>query len=564
MAEQVDLVGELSRGGTVVLGPRQVLSLTDVFGPPPAPPVLLDEAPPVVRDGAPPVLLDEAPPVVRDEAPPVVRPSVPRRLVTKRGAWIIGIGVIAVLARLISLRTANDLFIDEITYTNIAINIAHGHGVTLYGQPFELHPPAGFGLFALVILVFGLHGGTESVIFSLRTVDVVLGSATCVVTYLLVERASNRWVAAIAALLMAIDPLVITYDSRVMLEAPAQLATVTAMLLLVVAIRTPVTSASRWRWLLAAGMAAAVVFCTKETFGLVLGLALVLLVLTGWCVNRREAVFVLGVALIGYAGSVVTMGLSYGFGVWWRDQIGGASRLVGTSQITGFNSPHVHVSIVSRFLADLPTFAMSYLILGFGIVAALGLLVRLKPWKASPAPRETSALVTALVAIWTVSATAYLVYATLIGTIEEQMYYILLLPSAISLCLWFAGRPEPRSRQWQRIGVALVTLALLFEAVVWVTVHSHQDDEYRQMLAWEAVHVPPTAVVSATEDLSQFLLSRGIIGQWNTIPELKSHHVDFVVFNLSLVDQGYGLADPSFERTVQREGRLVFEANGAT
>jgi 4-amino-4-deoxy-L-arabinose transferase-like glycosyltransferase len=431
-----------------------------------------------------------------------------------------------------------------------------------------------------VILVIGLHGGTEAVILSLRNVDVVLGAATCVLTYLLVERAANRWVAVIAALLVAIDPLVITYDSRVMLEGPAQLATVTAFLMLAVAVHAPVASSSRLRWLFAAGMASALVFCTKDTFGLVLGLTLAILLLTGWFVSRREALFVLGVGLIGYGISVVTMGLSYGFGVWWRDQIGGASRLVGTSQITGFNSPQVHVSIVSRFLADLPTFAVSYLILGFGIVAALGLLIRLKPWKPSPTPRETWSLVTVLVAIWTVSAAAYLVYATLIGTIEEQMYYILLLPSALSLCLWFASRPEPRShqlhrsrprqrhrsrpRQWQRIGVALVTLALLFDAVVWVSVHSHQDDEYRQMLAWEAVHVPPTAVVSATEDLSQFLLRRGIIGQWNTISELKSHHVDFVVVNLSLVDQGYGLADTSFERTLQREGHLVFEANGAT
>ena len=58
--------------------------------------------------------------------------------------------------------------------------------------------------------------------------------------------------------------------------------------------------------------------------------------------------------------------------------------------------------------------------------------------------------------------------------------------------------------------------------------------------------------------------SRGIIGQWNTVPELKAHHVDYVIVNMSLVDQGYGLADPSFDTCLQRQGRLVFEANGAT
>ena len=532
---------ELGPSGTALLPPREVPSLPDATWPPVQP-----------RRSVP------------RGARPRTRPPAGRRFLDHRVVVIAGIGAVAVLARLIALKTSNDLFIDEITYSNIAINIAHGHGVTLYGQPFELHPPAGFGLFALVIKVFGLHGGTESVIFSLRNVDVVLGSVTCVLTFLLVDRAASRRVAVIAALLMAIDPLAITYDSRVMLEAPAQLATITTFLLLAAAASARVASPTRWRWLVAAGVAAAVVFCTKETFGLVVGLALVLMVLTGWVVSRREAVVVLGVAVVGYGISVVTMGLSYGFGVWWQDQIGGASRLVGTKQITGFNSPQVHVTIVSRFLADLPTFAVSYLILGFGIWAALGLLIRLKPWRPRFAPMELQAQVTVLVALWTVSASAYLVYATLIGTIEEQMYYILLLPSAISLCLWFAAGFGPRPRQWRKIGVVLVALALLFDAAVWANVHSRQDDEYRQMLAWEAVHVPPTAVVSATEDLSQFLLSRGVIGQWNSVPELKAHHVDYVIVNMSLVNQGYGLAGPAFEAALAHQGHLVYEANGPT
>ena len=214
---------------------------------------------------------------------------------------------------------------------------------------------------------------------------------------------------------------------------------------------------------------------------------------------------------------------------------------------------------------------MSYLILGFGMLAALALLIRLKPWKPASAAARAGQPLLILIAIWTLSAAAYLIYATLIGTIEEQMYYILLLPSAISLCIWFGCRPgpwprhvsDPRSRQWKKIGIVLVTLGLVFDSVAWVTVHSRQDDEYRQMLAWEATHVPPTAVVAATEDVSQFLLSRGIIGQWNTVSELRAHHVDYVIVNMSLVDQGYGLADSSFVRRLQQRGKLVYEANGA-
>src|ERR1700677_5159698 len=189
------------------------------------------------------------------------------RIFSAEAFWAIAIVVIALLARLTALTTSNDIFIDEITYTNIARNIAHGHGVTLYGQPFALHPPAALGLFALAILAFGIHGGTESVIFSLRHVDVVLGAGICMLTFLLVERAASRAVAVAVAALIAIDPLVITYDSRVIITAPAKFAGVSAFLFLARA--TGAIVSSRWRCLIAAGAAAAVVLCTKETFGLV-------------------------------------------------------------------------------------------------------------------------------------------------------------------------------------------------------------------------------------------------------------------------------------------------------
>ena len=261
--------------------------------------------------------------------------SMSASIVASRATWIVVIGVLAVLARVIALKTANDLFIDEITYTNISNNVAHGHGVVLYGQPFALHPPAVFGLFALAILVCGLHGTTESILFALRNLDVVIGATTCVLTFLLVDRVANRKLAVVAALIIAVDPLVTTYDSRVMLEAPTQLATVSAFLFLAVAVSKPV-GASRLRWLFSAGMSSAVVFCMKETFGLVVGIALIALVITGWVIRRREAAMVLGVGLVGYGICVVIMGLSYGFGIWWQNQSAGVSRLVGKTQLTGF------------------------------------------------------------------------------------------------------------------------------------------------------------------------------------------------------------------------------------
>ena len=185
--------------------------------------------------------------------------------------------------------------------------------------------------------------------------------------------------------------------------------------------------------------------------------------------------------------------------------------------------------------------------------------------RSRPAPGDSRVQATVLVTIWAVSAAAYLVYATLFGTIEEQMYYILLLPSAISLCLWFADEPWaaiPALAEDRRRPASL----WLCSSTPWHGSMSTRARTTSTVRCWPGRRStslrprwcpPPTG-------LSQFLLPRGDIGQWSTVPELKAHHVDYVVVNLSLVDQGYGLADPSFERVLQRQGRLVFEANGPT
>ncbi len=485
------------------------------------------------------------------------------RLVTSRLVVITAVALFALTLRLISLSSAYDLFIDEITYTNVALSLAHGHGLLLYGQPFLLHPPAALALYALIIRAFDLHGGTEAVLFELRPFVAVLGSATCVLSYLLVERAATRRLAIVVAAMLALDPLVISFDSRVMLEAPAQLATVSAFFLVAVADRRPPGSLTRWSWLTAAGLMAATGLCTKETFGLVIMGTLGLMAATGWVVARREALFVIALALIGYALCVVAQGVSIGFAAWWQAKDGGVLRLVGLRQVTGFNSADTHVSFVSRVLADATTYGVSYLVLVAGCLAGLGMLWSLRPWARRTHERSGKNRTRVLISLWTVSAAAYLVYATVFGTIEEQMYYILLLPALMSVCLFVGGITWNRN-VLRKLGVAVLCAALLVDIWVWLGVHRGSDDEYRQMLSWEARHVPPTSVVSATDGTSQFLLSRGIIGQWSTVSALRGHRVDYVILATGLVEQGYGIAGPAFERTLDRRARLVFVASGVS
>ena len=486
------------------------------------------------------------------------------QIVGYRWAVVVAVALVALTARLVALPTAYDIFIDETSYASIAMNVAKGHGATLYGLPFVLHPPAAFGLWALAILAGGQHETLESTIYLLRNVDAVLGAASCVVTFYLVDAMARRRVAVAAALLVAVDPLAISFDSRVMLEAPAQLAAVSMVLCVVLADRFRHSRGRRRALLIAAGVTGGAALATKETFGLVVLVTLILLVFTGWVLSRREALRVSGVAVFVYLVSVGAEAGSFGFKTWWNAKIVGMLRLTGAYQITGFNAPQTHVSLVSRVLANSQVFAVTYLVLATGVLCALGLLWRLEPWYPKRRLREPGRRASALVGLWTLSAAAYLAYATVLGTIEEQMYYILLLPSIVSICVWWAGWSAVRTKRWRTAAIAALVAALCFNGGVWASIHFGHDDEYGRLMAWESVHVPTSAVVATTDGTSQFLLPHGIIGQWNSIAKLRRHHVDYVVLSTLLVDQGYGLATPVFERAVERGGRLVFSANGVS
>ena len=51
--------------------------------------------------------------------------------------------LIAAAARSTGLTSANDLFIDELTYADLSSMLAAGRLPALFGEPFFLHPPGG-------------------------------------------------------------------------------------------------------------------------------------------------------------------------------------------------------------------------------------------------------------------------------------------------------------------------------------------------------------------------------------------------------------------------------------
>lgn len=477
-------------------------------------------------------------------------------------AVISGILITAWLIRDVGITRNYDIFIDEITYTRIADNISQGHGLVLYGKPFDLHPPAAFALYAAAIRVLKLHGTIAQLLFGLRPFVALLGAGTCATTYGLSKSIAGWRAAACAAIIAAIDPFQIFFDSRVMLEAPGQLAATLAILFFAISLRAR-TDQTSWSFVAISGLMAGIAMCTKEDFGLVIALTFFISLITGWITDRRKSAAALLIMSSCYILSESLVIVSRGFTPWWNQSASGLRRLIGSTQISGFNSPTVHVSLLSRVAANSTHFGITYLILAFGVLAALlkvAFVIRHRAtWFSSSDSTDRGRL---LIALWSTAAAAYLGYATLFGTLEEQMYYVAFIPCLCSLVVLLFEVIFHADNKWRNLAAILLAVVILADSAVWVSVHRTPGDEYSKLLAWAPQHLPNGSRVAVTEYSAQFLLKGVVLSQYATVPELIKHHVQYVLLSTTLVDQGYGLGTASFERYLQRHATVVFMATG--
>jgi hypothetical protein len=466
--------------------------------------------------------------------------------------------------RAVGITTDSNIFVDEATYTRIADNLATGRGLTLYGVPFDLHPPAGFAIMAGAIKFFSMRGDLATVLFDLRPFIAMLGALTCALAFVLVGRVSNWLCGCAVATIIALDPFEVYYDSRVMLEAPGQLAAVCSVVLFSMSVGQ---SSERRKWLLTAcgGLSAGLAFCIKENFGLVLAVMLVMAIVLGWVLDRGKAACALAIMLASYLLSQVLLVLTSGLGPWWHQVGSGLRRLIGVQQSSGFNSAAVHVSLTSRLAADAAHFGVTYLILGLGAVAGcwqvISAIRQRAEWRRGATPAARAQL---FVAMWATAAAGYLAYSTAFGTLEEQMYYVLLVPGLCTLAIWCRQVGAGLWPHWRAILAVILALGVIADGAVWTAVHSARDDEYRQLLAWAPGHLPAGTTIAVTEDTAQFLMHGVTLGQWSSVPALVAHHVHYVLLSTTLVREGYGIGSPQFERYLEAHAKIAWEATGAS
>lgn len=482
--------------------------------------------------------------------------------------------VVAVAAglRLFHIQTAYEIFVDEVSYAKLSASVAAGRGLMLNGGPFDLHPPGMFVLFGGMLRVLGAAlDNPVALISMLRPVEAVIGAVTCGLVVVLVSRSAPRPIAVGCGLLLALDPFVIRFDSRVMLEAPTMALSVLAMLLV-----TRVLAADgrrsvqrrrsvQTRRAVQAGLVLGLALLFKETFAAVTVVP-VLLAAVLLPTHRRALLRVLAVSAavyLAYVAAVVAVGRG---GHWAAQKFSGVLRLFGVVQETGFNRPGSS-SFLARITGLLTTYAVTYTIIGVAsLLAAAAAVEHLRARRTGGTPPRPAVL---LLICWQLGAVAYLSYAVLLGALEEQVFYLALAPSVTVLGLaaarWWSSTARSSRRTWWRVlAVLIVGLMLAANGNTWWRVHSVRDDAYRQFLAWASTSLTPTDRVAVTEETAQFITLGVVLGQWATPAALAANDANYVVVVQSLVDQGLGLATPSLVSWLDQHGTVVFEADTPT
>lgn len=518
--------------------------------------------------------------------------------------WVgVAIFFAALVLRSINDSGAYDVFLDETIYSRIAAGAAI-HGRLYFGPfPFFLHGPLDFYLQAAVIRLFSIHATAVGLVYAMRHVNSVVGALNAVLVYSLVARFTSRRWGLLAAALFGLDPFIISYDSRVFLEPFAMFWTLCGYSFLLSAVQhrarsgatlaarghlggeagpertdfidwtligisesaatpsaatpSPVTD-KQYRYAVLSGAMFGLALLSKETSEGLYLVPLVWCLLRGRPVSRSFAVVVLIAAACVYAPYPIITAVSGGWHQFVVQKFNGVLRLIGVAQVTGFNKAGAP-SFLSRLTADLQTFAMTYVLIGLGFLSTLRLLRR-------------GGSLGRLVALWAAGGFAMLAFQMVQGTLEEQMFYYLVVPS---ICVVVVGLATAWSR-WHtrrraRVLLAVAVLAaFVFDGSVWGIVHFGNDRAAAQAVAWMQRHAPATSRVAPLADGTQFLFPKDTItdnpesGYPATPAVLETSRSQFVITSSLQVDQGYGGAQPSLIAWLGVHAIKRFSATGST
>ncbi|MFJ5954474.1 ArnT family glycosyltransferase [Paenarthrobacter sp. NPDC092416] len=464
--------------------------------------------------------------------------------------WVaVLVGLLATVFRLFGVQQANDVFIDEVTYADVARQIADGHMPSILGTPFFLHPPGSYALNAVVIRVLGLQGHSMDLALQLRWVNSVLGAVAVVVCFLLVRRLVGVGPAVVAGVILASDPFVLRMDGRLMMETPAGLAVLSGWLLVLLLLDR---KSGRTRlWLeISAGLVFGLAIATKDMTAVFTVVPLLAAVVWRRTVPLQTALRILvcsTVPYLVYLGLIAASGLIPQF---IEQKSVGVLRMMGVVQMTGFNSVH-SVSLADRLIDLVGRFGTSYLLLGLSIVAG--------------AVTAMSALVERrAIGLFSLFTGLVGIYSVFFGAAEEQFGYCVVLAALVSVpvAAVMVVQWRPRLRALVMPATAIMTILSLF---LGVQARSVVDDGLVRARDWMNAELPMSSKVGLTSVTGEFALMPH--EGWEVLPSLQSLHdreAQYVLTQGRQLSEGYGFAAPEFLDWLQDNAQPVFTFSGPT
>jgi hypothetical protein len=488
---------------------------------------------------------------------------------------VLGLVSAALALRLINHSSNYGVFIDEITYSNIVQSVALGHGVLLYGGPFFLHPPLVFYVDAVLLKLFGNPEAARiAVVLQLRLIDCAVGAVDVGLIMLFVRRCANRPAAVLAGAFVAIDPFILLWDGRVLLETLAMTTAMAGWLCLEWVARHQPSPASGTSagprdhdWVTGLGgiMFGLSLLC-KETYAFVGVVPLAGMYLLNSPVRRRVSGGMLTTALGCYVAYVLSVLVDGRISVFVTDQFGGLLRAVGLKQITGFNQKGHHVSLGTGIAQDLSLYLVSYVMIGLIAVAALVGALR---WLRSARAGLTMAPQRRLAIALGVGSVGYVVYAVIFGAFETQIFYMGILGGLPALATEVAAtRPQigsgPASRRAALVlGIALVC-AFAFELSVDVRQRVEKDTALAQLVTYVQGHIHYPSVVDSTDQVSAFVLPNVGLISTRTVAGVERRQPDYIVVEPKLAAGGYASFGDGFRAWLANHARVVWQATGSS
>ena len=495
------------------------------------------------------------------QAAPQAGPAAPGR---RALAWAaVAAGLLAAVVRLALIPRSFDLFGDEVIYADLGHSVARGGFPRLQG-PFFLHGPVFFYLEAGWIHLVGWPADVVVRIDQMRVLNALLAGATAAVLVLLAARAGSLRAGLVSGLLFALDPFCIRQNDRVLLETALLLWVLLGYLVLAPLAQSPEPRHARAR-AAGAGLLFGAAWLTKDEGALLTVLPLLAAAVLRWGPRRSLSLLAAGVATAVYAAYVGVVALGGEWSTWWFAKTAGARRILGMTQLTGFNSKGAP-SLVARLGAEARFFGTSYLLLVVAVPAVLVLLRR------GQLPR--------LLALFYLAGAAALGYAVTLGTLEENELYLLFLPSLLILpvaaALWLRGprgRAGPgRAKAWAGIctaAVAVLACVNLSICVVWLV---QPDNGIQRLRQYMAAHIPAGTTVASVDDSPPLtagttfwaLSDRYTVGPWASAADRARHHVRYVVIPWLEIGQGYSYLTEAQARSLVRGARLLFSFHERT